>query len=277
MNLEFRFVLFENEEYATEKGEEGVQEILAKKTVSGYIAENNSYYIAGSYTTFLHWWEDPKTLYQNYSPCYNSELPSWLTVDILRDRITKALEDWQKKYLLTNQDIKIICTGKHYLYRCNVEKICGDAEIYCVDTAITKMTDHAQAITVTGNSTIETVGGHARIKILEGNSRVRYLEDRAVISKMRDTSLIHCARGFSRVNTMYDNSRILTLTCRSSVGSLGDYSIIDYMNNWATVKRLYSYGTILNIKDRAQIRQIYARPADNRRSQFYGYNNLPFH
>ena len=39
MDLEFSIVLFENEGYATARGDKGVQDILAAKTDSGYIKE----------------------------------------------------------------------------------------------------------------------------------------------------------------------------------------------------------------------------------------------
>ena len=37
--MDFRIVLFENEGYATARGDKGVQDILAAKTESGYIKE----------------------------------------------------------------------------------------------------------------------------------------------------------------------------------------------------------------------------------------------
>ena len=39
--MDFRIVLFENEGYATARGDKGVQDILAAKTESGYIKEGH--------------------------------------------------------------------------------------------------------------------------------------------------------------------------------------------------------------------------------------------
>ena len=80
----------------------------------------------------------------------------------IQQRIIAALEDWQKKYLRTNETIKMISSGKHILYHCNVTNVCGDAEIYCFDSVISSMSDHAQAELITGNSLIRHACGNVQ-------------------------------------------------------------------------------------------------------------------
>ena len=90
----------------------------------------------------------------------------------IQQRLIAALEDWQKKYLRANETIKQISHGKHILYHCDVEKVCGDAEIYCFDSVINTMEDHARAEVVTGSSSI---------KYVQGNAQIQYLGDHAII------------------------------------------------------------------------------------------------
>lgn len=60
MDLEFSIVLFENEGYATARGDKGVQDILAAKTDSGYIKEGTFPIIITLYQSCWKWWISPK-------------------------------------------------------------------------------------------------------------------------------------------------------------------------------------------------------------------------
>ena len=190
--MDFRIVLFENEGYATARGDKGVQDILAAKTESGYIKEGTFPIIITLYQSCWEWWISPKHQKIDFS-MFSAD--SWLDRPLrknkpIQQRIIAALEDWQKKYLRTNETIKMISSGKHILYHCNVTNVCGDAEIYCFDSVISSMSDHAQAELITGNSLIRHACGNVQIQNLADHSMICELCGNAVVHKMKGISLI---------------------------------------------------------------------------------------
>ena len=158
MRLEFSIVLFENEGYATARRNTGINEILASKAGdTGYVMDDDSYRIFTLDPYAWKWWLNPRLHRPDFCSCYSSSTESDCDNPAIQERIIKALEDWQKKYLRANETIKLISSGKHILYHCDVETVCGDAEIYCFDSVIDTMEDHAQAEIITGNSFIKNV------------------------------------------------------------------------------------------------------------------------
>ena len=86
----------------------------------------------------------------------------------------------------------MISSGKHILYHCNVTNVCGDAEIYCFDSVINTMADHAQTELITGNSFIKNASVETfRFKCLDDHSIICNLCGNAVVHKMKGISLIH--------------------------------------------------------------------------------------
>ena len=134
MRLEFSIVLFENEGYATARRNTGINEILASKAGdTGYVMDDDSYRIFTLDPYAWKWWLNPRLHRPDFCSCYSSSTESDCDNPAIQERIIKALEDWQKKYLRANETIKLISSGKHILYHCDVETVCGDAEIYCFD------------------------------------------------------------------------------------------------------------------------------------------------
>ena len=168
MRLEFSIVLFENEGYATARRNTGINEILASKAGdTGYVMDDDSYRIFTLDPYAWKWWLNPRLHRPDFCSCYSSSTESDCDNPAIQERIIKALEDWQKKYLRANETIKLISSGKHILYHCDVETVCGDAEIYCFDSVIDTMEDHAQAEIITGNSFIKNVQGNAQIIVAQ--------------------------------------------------------------------------------------------------------------
>ena len=60
MDLEFSIVLFENEGYATARGNKGVQDILAAKAEAGYIKDGTYPIIFTLHPYCWKWWSSPK-------------------------------------------------------------------------------------------------------------------------------------------------------------------------------------------------------------------------
>ena len=60
MDLEFSIVLFENEGYATARGNKGVQDILAAKADAGYIKDGTYPIIFTLHPYCWKWWSSPK-------------------------------------------------------------------------------------------------------------------------------------------------------------------------------------------------------------------------
>ena len=184
MDLEFSIVLFENEGYATARGNKGVQDILAAKAEAGYIKDGTYPIIFTLHPYCWKWWSSPKQEKLLFSMI---TADTWLDRPLrknkpIQQRLIAALEDWQKKYLRANETIKQISHGKHILYHCDVEKVCGDAEIYCFDSVINTMEDHARAEVVTGSSSI---------KYVQGNAQIQYLGDHAIISNLGENAVVH--------------------------------------------------------------------------------------
>ena len=60
MDLEFSIVLFENEGYATARGNKGVQDILASSADAGYIKDGTYPIIFRLHPYCWKWWISPK-------------------------------------------------------------------------------------------------------------------------------------------------------------------------------------------------------------------------
>ena len=201
MDLEFSIVLFENEGYATARGDKVVQDILASSADAGYIKDGTYPIIFRLHPYCWKWWISPKQEEMNFSmftPDSWLDRPLWKNKPI-QQRLIAALKDWQKKYLRANETIKLISSGKHILYHCEVETVCGDAEIYCFDSVIDTIEDHAQAEVITGNSFIKNVQGNAQIQCLDDHAMITNLCENAVVHKMKDISLIRHAYRDSQI------------------------------------------------------------------------------
>lgn len=67
MDLKFSIVLFENEGYATVRGDKGVQDILASKADAGYIKDGTYPIIFSLHPYCWKWWISPKQEKINFS------------------------------------------------------------------------------------------------------------------------------------------------------------------------------------------------------------------
>ena len=67
MDLEFSIVLFENEGYATARGDKGVQDILASSADAGYIKDGTYPIIFRLHPYCWKWWISPKQEEMNFS------------------------------------------------------------------------------------------------------------------------------------------------------------------------------------------------------------------
>lgn len=257
MSLDFRIVLFEHEAYATEKGEKGVHEILTEKLKSGCILQDDTYFI---YVVLPHewkWWL--KNSYQppEHDKFYGRKPPSWYKEDTIYDRVAEALKEWQKVHVKANQEIQILCSGKYYLYHCRVEKVCGNAEIYCLDCYINQMSDHAYAEKISGNTTINRVMDKVKIQTLCDNSVINCLGGNALISCMKGESLVKLAVNSSRINTMKEYSRILTLTHHAHIHVMKESALINWATLEATIHTVSSGCAILGLTDKAKITNVH--------------------
>lgn len=258
MDLEFSIVLFENEGYATARGDKGVQDILAAKTDSGYIKEGTFPIIITLYQSCWKWWISPKHQKIDFS-MFSAD--SWLDRPLrknkpIQQRIIAALEDWQKKYLRANETIKLISSGKHILYHCEVESVCGDAEIYCFDSVINTMEDHARAEIVTGSSSIKYVQGNAQIQCLGDRAMISNLGENAVVHKMKDISLIRHAYKDSQIHTMQDNSRTLSLNGNTRIGTMNGHAIVDLASGQSVIEKVSCGCAVLGLSHDVQIKKV---------------------
>ena len=99
--MDFRIVLFENEGYATARGDKGVQDILASSADAGYIKDGTYPIIFRLHPYCWKWWISPKQEEMNFSmftPDSWLDRPLWKNKPI-QQRLIAALKDWQKKYL----------------------------------------------------------------------------------------------------------------------------------------------------------------------------------
>ena len=188
---------------------------------------------------------------------------SWLDKPLrknkpIQQRLISALEDWQKKYLRANETIKLISSGKHILYHCDVEKVCGDAEIYCFDSVINTMEDHARAEIVTGSSSIKYVQGNAQIQCLGDRAMISNLGENAVVHKMKDISLIRHAYKDSQIHTMQDNSRTLSLNGNTRIGTMNGHAIVDLASGQSGIENVSCGCVVLGYSHDVQIKKIEA-------------------
>lgn len=258
MDLEFSIVLFENEGYATARGDKGVQDILASSADAGYIKDGTYPIIFRLHPYCWKWWISPKQEEMNFSmftPDSWLDRPLWKNKPI-QQRLIAALKDWQKKYLRTNETIKMISSGKHILYHCNVTNVCGDAEIYCFDSVINSMSNHAQAKLITGNSLIQYACGNVQIQNLADHSTIRELCGNAVVHKMKDISLIHHAYRDSQIHTMQDNSRILSLNGNARLGTMNGHTIVDLASGQSVIEKVSCGCAVLGLSHDAQIKKV---------------------
>ena len=258
--MDFRIVLFENEGYATARGDKGVQDILAAKTGAGYIKEGTFPIIITLYQSCWEWWISPKHQKIDFS---TSSADSWLDRPLwknkpIQQRIIAALEDWQKKYLRANETIKMISSGKHILYHCNVTNVCGDAEIFCFDSVVNSMSDHAQAELITGNSLIRYACGNVRIQNLVDHSMICELCGNAVVHKMKDISLIRSVYGNSHIHTMQDNSCILHMAGNAQIGTMIGQTIVDRASGRSGIENVSCGCVVLGYSHDVQIKKIEA-------------------
>ena len=258
MDLEFNIVLFENEGYTTARGDKGVQDILASTTNAGYIKDGTFPIIFRLHPYCWKWWINPKQQRINFS-MFSPD--SWLERPLrknkpIQQRIIAALEDWQKKYLRANETIKLISNGKHILYHCDVENVCGDAEIYCFDSVIENMQDHAQAEVITGNSFIKNVQGNAQIQCLDDHAMISNLCENAVVHKMKNISLIHWVYGDSHIHTMLDSSRILSLNGKAQIGIMGGQTIVDLASGKSVIENVSCGCAVLGLSHDVQIKKV---------------------
>ena len=258
MDLEFSIVLFENEGYATARGDKGVQDILASSADAGYIKDGTYPIIFRLHPYCWKWWISPKQEEMNFSmftPDSWLDRPLWKNKPI-QQRLIAALKDWQKKYLRANETIKLISSGKHILYHCDVEKVCGDAEIYCFDSVINTMEDHARAEIVTGSSSIKYVQGNAQIQCLGDRAMISNLGENAVVHKMKDISLIRHAYRDSQIHTMQDNSRILSLNGNTRIGTMNGHAIVDLASGQSVIEKVSCGCAVLGLSHDAQIKKV---------------------
>ena len=256
--MDFRIVLFENEGYATARGDKGVQDILAAKTESGYIKEGTYPIIFRLHPYCWKWWISPKQEEMNFSmftPDSWLDRPLWKNKPI-QQRLIAALKDWQKKYLRANETIKLISSGKHILYHCEVETVCGDAEIYCFDSVIDTIEDHAQTEVITGNSFIKNVQGNAQIQCLDDHAMISNLCENAVVHKMKNISLIHWVYGDSHIHTMLDSSRILSLNGNARIGTMGGQTIVDLASGQSVIENVSCGCAVLGLSHDVQIKKV---------------------
>ena len=258
--MDFRIVLFENEGYATARGDKGVQDILAAKTGAGYIKEGTFPIIITLYQSCWEWWISPKHQKIDFS-MFSAD--SWLDRPLrknkpIQQRIIAALEDWQKKYLRANETIKMISSGKHILYHCNVTKVCGDAEIFCFDSVVNSMSDHAQAELITGNSLIRYACGNVQIQNLADHSMICELCGNAVVHKMKGISLIRSVYENSHIHKMLDNSRILRLNGNARIGTMGGQTIVDLASGQSVIESVSSGCAVLGLSHDVQIKKVEA-------------------
>ena len=258
MNLEFNIVLFENEGYATARGNTGINEILASKAGdTGYVMDDDSYRIFTLDPYAWKWWQNPKLHRPDFYACYSSK-ESDCSNPAIQERIIKALEDWQKKYLRANETIKLISSGKHILYHCDVETVCGDAEIYCFDSVIDTMEDHAQAEIITGNSLIRYACGNVQIQNLADHSIICELCGNAVVHKMKGISLIRSVYENSHIHNMLDNAHILRLNGNARIGTMGGQTIVDRASGRSGIENVSCGCVVLGYSHDVQIKKIEA-------------------
>lgn len=258
MDLEFSIVLFENEGYATARGNKGVQDILAAKAEAGYVKGSTFPIIFTLHPYCWKWWirlQDQKLHFSMITA------DAWLDRPLrknkpIQQRLIAALEDWQKKYLRANETIKLISHGKHILYHCDVEKVCGDAEIYCFDSVINTMEDHARAEIVTGSSSIKDVQGNAQIQYLGDHAMISNLGENAVVHRMTSTSLIHCVYGDSQIHTMQINSRILNLNGNTRIGTMNGHAIVDLALGQSVIEKVSCGCAVLGLSHDVQIKKV---------------------
>ncbi len=258
MDLEFSIVLFENEGYATARGNKGVQDILAAKADAGYFKGSTFPIIFTLHPYCWKWWirlQDQKL----HFPMITAD--AWLDRPLrknkpIQQRLIAALEDWQKKYLRANETIKLISHGKHILYHCDVEKVCGDAEIYCFDSVINTMEDHARAEVVTGSSSIKYVQGNAQIQYLGDHAMISNLGENAVVHKMTSTSLIRSVYGDSQIHTMQVNSRILNLNGNTRIGTMNGHAIVDLALGQSVIEKVSCGCAVLGLSHDVQIKKV---------------------
>ena len=258
MDLEFSIVLFENEGYATARGDKGVQDILASKADAGYIKDGTYPIIFTLHPYCWKWWislQDQKPIFSSITADTWLDRPLWKNKPI-QQRLIAALEDWQKKYLRANETIKQISHGKHILYHCDVEKVCGDAEIYCFDSVIDTMEDHARAEAVTGNSSIKYVQGNAQIQCLGDHATITNLGGNAVVHKMKSTSLIHWVSGDSHIHTMQDDSRILNIGGNARIETMTGNTIVDQAGGHSVIGNVSCGCVVLGFSHDFQIRKV---------------------
>ena len=258
MDLEFSIVLFENEGYATARGDKGVQDILASSADAGYIKDGTYPIIFRLHPYCWKWWISPKQeaiTFSMFTPDSWLDRPLWKNKPI-QQRLIAALRDWQKKYLRANETIKLISSGKHILYRCEVETVCGDAEIYCFDSVIDTIEDHAQADVITGNSFIKNVQGNAQIQCLDDHAMITNLCENAVVHKMKDISLIRHAYRDSQIHTMQDNSRILSLNGNTRIGTMGGHAIVDLASGQSVIENVSCGCAVLGLSHDVQIKKV---------------------
>ena len=261
MDLEFSIVLFENEGYATARGNKGVQDILAAKAEAGYVKGSTFPIIFTLHPYCWKWWirlQDQKLHFSMITA------DAWLDRPLrknkpIQQRLIAALEDWQKKYLRANETIKLISHGKHILYHCDVEKVCGDAEIYCFDSVINTMEDHARAEIVTGSSSIKDVQGNAQIQYLGDHAIISNLGENAVVHRMTSTSLIHCVYGDSQIHTMQINSRILNLNGNTRIGTMNGHAIVDLALGQSVIEKVSCGCAVLGLSHDVQIKKVESR------------------
>ena len=256
MNLEFNIVLFENEGYATARGNTGINEILASKAGdTGYVMDDDSYRIFTLDPYAWKWWQSPKLHRPDFYACYSSK-ESDCDNPAIQERIIKALEDWQKKYLLANESLKMISSGKHILYHCNVENVCGDAEIYCFDSVIENVEDHAHAEMITGTSLIKSVHGNAQIQCLDDHSVISDLSENAVVHEMRGSSLIHYACADSYIHTMTGSSRIMCLKGNARIGTMNGQTIVDHASDHSVIENVSCGCAVLGFSKEVQMKKV---------------------
>ena len=260
MDLEFSIVLFENEGYATARGDKGVQDILASSADAGYIKDGTYPIIFRLHPYCWKWWISPKQEEMNFS-MFTPD--SWLDRPLrknkpIQQRLIAALKDWQKKYLRANETIKLISSGKHILYHCEVETVCGDAEIYCFDSVISSMSDHALAELITGKSLIRHACGNVQIQNLADHSMICELCGNAVVHKMKGISLIRSVYENSHIHKMLDNSRILRLNGNARIGTMGGQTIVDRASGRSGIENVSCGCVVLGYSHDVQIKKIEA-------------------
>lgn len=278
MDLEFNIVLFEDDGFATARRNAGINEILAYKAGdTGYVMDDDSYRIFTLAPYAWKWWLNPKLHRPDFNACYSSFNDSDCNDPAVQERIIKALEDWQKKYLRANETVKLISSGKHILYHCNVENVYGSAEIYCFDSVIEKMGGHAQAEIIAGNSLIKSVHGNAQIQCLDEYSVISDLRENAVVHKMNDIALIYWAAEDSRIHTMLDNSRILSLQGNARIGTMNGHTIVDHASDQSVIENVSCGCAVLGFSNDVQIKKVETGAAviPLRANGYYG-PTLPF-